>query len=151
MCDDRLRTPTLSKEHLVNMNFSRLSRTISGDGDVFYGAKKPISNSDYQIELVVIVKLDKDRGFTELFPGNDDADLPPSYRTLVEPLQLNCTDKRVPEPKGDYFDAENNFVYLRAPIAVQPIEVKDNTSPYALALNVGCGVPLPKVQGTYEA
>ena len=65
MCDDRLRTPLLSKEQLAKMNFSYLSRNLSGDGGVFYSAKYPISNSDYQFELLVVVKFDNDHALTE--------------------------------------------------------------------------------------
>ncbi|MGC1962901.1 MAG: hypothetical protein WA676_09230, partial [Candidatus Sulfotelmatobacter sp.] len=81
--DDRLRTPLLSKEQLAKMNFSYLSRNLSGDGGVFYSAKYPISNSDYQFELLVVVKFDNDHALTELFPGNNVGDLPFSYRNLV--------------------------------------------------------------------
>jgi hypothetical protein len=140
MCDARLRTPLLSKDQLVKMNFSHLSRNLTGDGDVFYGAKNPISNSDYQFELLIIVKFDNDHTLAENFPGSNLDDVPPlSYRNLVEPLQLNCTDRKVLVPKGEHYDAENNLVYLRAPITPQPIEIKDTASPYALALNLVCG------------
>ena len=82
MCNEELRTPLLSKANLLkDMKF--LIRTANGNGDIFYGPTKAISNSAYPIELVTCRSVfDMDRPFTDLFQGTA-VGLPRSFRTRV--------------------------------------------------------------------
>jgi hypothetical protein len=130
LCDDQLRTPL----SLANTKLSYLTSTTNGDGDVFYGSAKVSSDSFYQIELLFVVKYREDHAIADLFPGQTVVGLPPSYRTSAEPLQLNCTDKKVQSTKLEYFDQENNLAYLAVLTPVQSTDVKEG-SIFDLLLN----------------
>ncbi len=148
LCDDQLRTPL--SQQVANTKLSYLTNTVNGDGDIFYGPTKRISESGYQIESLFVVKFREDHGFADLFPGATIVGLPLSYRTMAEPLQLNCMDRKVQAPKMEYFDQENNLTYLAVPMpVVQPIDVKERSS-YGSLLDVICGAPVPNVGGKYE-
>lgn len=147
ICDEQLRT-SLSQQ-MANTKLSYLTTTSSGDGEIFYGPTTKSSDLAYQIELLFIIKFHEDHGFAEVFPGQTVIGLPPSYRTFAEPLQLNCTDRKVQTQKFEYFDRENNSAYLVAPFVVQPMDVQEE-SPFGLLLKVICGPAIPNVGGKYE-
>jgi hypothetical protein len=136
MCNRELRTPLLSKENLLK-SMKYLVRTAAGNGDIFYGPAKAISNSAYSIELVTAIKFDTDRPFSELFQGAV-VGLPRSYRVRADRLQVNCAQRKVQDLKFEFYDSANNWLSLTTPTPVQPIDVAQGT-PFESLLNVVCG------------
>jgi hypothetical protein len=143
LCDEKLRTPLVTSDQLASMHLTHLPTTPNGDGNIFYGPRKTISNSTYPIELLEVIKFRQDHSLAELFPGQTIIGLTSSYRMLAQPLQLNCTDHKMQIPKFEYFDAQNHLVYVTVNMVDQPIDVKVN--PFVSLLKAGCGV-----SGTYE-
>ncbi|MBX9778224.1 MAG: toll/interleukin-1 receptor domain-containing protein [Xanthobacteraceae bacterium] len=135
MCSEDMRTPLLSKQNLVK-NMKYLVRTSAGNGDIFHGATKAISDPTYPIELVTAIRFDADRPFTELFQGTV-VGLPRNYRTRADRLQLNCADKKIQDVKFEFYDADDHWLSLTTPIPVQPIDVVPGT-PFEALLNVAC-------------
>lgn len=146
MCDEQLRTPLLSEQQLTSMKLSYLGLNPNGDGDIFYGPTKTTSDSAYQVEVLFVVRSFEDHKFSELFPEQAVLGFQPSFHTLAQVLQFNCTDRKVQIPKTEYFDPVNHLIYLFAPIPLQPANVTEG-SPADSLLNVACGA---NVGGTYE-
>jgi hypothetical protein len=157
LCSEQLRTPLLSKEQIIsllrekiaNTNFSYLSPTPNGDGELMYGQKKPISNSAYQFESSFVTRFFEDQPFAALFPGKTILGLPPGYRARADRVQLDCAGKKAQFPETNYFDSETNLAYLGAPNAAPPLDIKEGT-PLAQLLSIACGAPAPGIRGTYE-
>jgi len=138
MCDEQLRTPILSEQQLTSMKLSYLGLNPNGDGDIFYGPTKTTSDSAYQVEVLFVVRSFEDHKFSELFPEQAVLGFQPSFHTLAQVLQFNCTDRKVQILKTEYFDPVNHLIYLFAPIPLQPANVTEG-SPAASLLNVACG------------
>jgi hypothetical protein len=151
LCDG-LESPLLSKEQIAKMDFTYLSNTSDGKGDIFYGPTKLTSKSDYQLELMTIIKFHQDHGFADLSPGNTVLGGPSTYRTLATLSELDCADKTIRALKLEYYDSDGDLNYLFAPQPVEPNNIPDN-SPFALLHRVVCGASVPtvvQVHGTYE-
>jgi TIR domain len=148
LCDEQLRTP-LSKQ-VVNAKLSYLAATLNGDGDIVYGPTKRIADSGYQFESSFVVRFREDHRLADIFPGQTIIGLPSSYRSLAESLQLNCEDRTLQSRKIEYFDQQNNLVYLAPLIPVQPMDGGKEGSPFNVLLSAICGAPVPKVGGKYE-
>jgi hypothetical protein len=147
-CDEHLRT-SLSKQ-LANAKLLYLTNTPTGDQDIFYGPTEKSSDTAYPLETLYVTKFHEAQNFANLFSGV--VGLPVSYRTMAEPLQLNCENRKVQVLKLEYFDLKNNLASLVAPLpnAIQPIDVKEG-SPFSMVLNAVCGAPVSKeVGGRYE-
>jgi hypothetical protein len=146
MCDERLRTPLLTKQQISGSKFSYLSPTATADGNIFYGPITTISNSDYEFELLTLLKYHRDRTFSELNSGNDIIGLPISIRSSAQILEVSCKDKKVRSPRIEQYDADGtvvNMVVARPPPALEPTR----NSPFGALLNIACGA---NVAGTYE-
>ena len=103
----------------------------------------------FQSEALIVLKFYSDHKLQELLPDKTVLGHSASYRTLAEPLQLDCKGRKVQAPKTEYYDQGNNLVYLFVPAAPQLLDPKEN-SPFAGLLNLVCGVPAINVTGTYE-
>jgi hypothetical protein len=136
MCSEELRTPLLSRANLIG-NMKYLVRTAAGNGDIFYGPTKTLSNSAHRIELVTRILFDADRSFGELFQG-PVVGLPRSYRARADLLHLDCTDRKIEDVKFEFYDSDNNWRSVTTPIPVQPIDAAQG-SPFETLLNVVCG------------
>src|SRR5947209_5265636 len=100
LCNSQLRMPLL----LNNSNLKSLGRTAQGDGDVFYGPAKSISDATY--ELKIMIKMDVDHPFTELYPsGTTIVGLPRSFRYRADLIQLTCTDRKILDLKWEHYDS----------------------------------------------
>ena len=148
MCSEQLRTPLLSKEQLADLKLKYLTFAPNGDGDMFYGLVKTISDSGYSLELLLVIRFQKIHGLSELFPAQKIVGIPFSARTLVDLVNVNCAEqKKVIVPKFEYFDPEGNLAYVvAASTPAQPLDVKD-ASPFAQLVSEVCG---PNVGGVYE-
>jgi len=149
MCDEKLRTLLRSKRHFDTMQLSYLSNTPNGDGETSYGPINPTSNSTFPIGAFLVNKFYADHGLTELFPGQNVRALPSSYRAIAEDIQISCAEKKVLAPIREYYDKDENLVYLLARRSVQPIDVKSG-SIFEILLNIACNVAATNVAGNYE-
>ena len=137
LCDEELRTPLVTKSELLSMNFTSLATTPDGRADMFYGPINFGTGSQYPNERTVVLKEHEDHKLDELFPGLTIIGLPPSYRTLVERVHVDCGESKVTIPKFEYYDASNNLVFLRAALPPWSPNVPP-TSPMALLRRIIC-------------
>jgi hypothetical protein len=147
LCDKEL-TPPLSQQ-VNDTTLKYLSGTPAGDGDIFYGPTKRLSDTPNLLESLFVVRLFQDYQLANLFQEKPILGGAKSYRTLAQVPQFNCTDRTIYVPKVEYFDSENNLVYLNVAKDIQPGDVKQN-SPFGVLLNMFCGVQARSVAGIYE-
>ncbi|MGA3304059.1 MAG: toll/interleukin-1 receptor domain-containing protein [Methylovirgula sp.] len=149
LCDEQMRSQLIAARQASEKNFSYLSSTINGDGDIFYGLPKATLNSPYQIELPVLVKLHDEHSFAELFPGQYVLGLPATgYRAFVQYLQLNCAARKIQTSSIERFDTAGYLLNFVALIPFQEIDVKAN--PFVALLKAGCAGSAPLVAGVYK-
>jgi hypothetical protein len=113
LCNDWLRTPSISKGQLKDMDFISLSSTPQGDGDLFYKiVTKPYSAVR---NYIIVAKFQQDKKFAEI-PGTSAikafGDL--TYRTMVQSLEIKCDEDKFFSIKVEYFDEKNNLVSIAA-------------------------------------
>jgi len=149
LCNQQMRTPLLLNEQIPNSDMKSLGRTAQGNGDIFYGPAKRISDATY--ELKTMIKNDVDRPVTELYPPGITVVglLPRSHRYRADLVQLTCTDRKIRDFKWEHYDSKYNLVQISLQLNPIPITAPQ-ASPFELLLGAICGAPIPKVQGTYE-
>ena len=148
LCDEQMRAELVAGRRPPN-DFSYLSSTATGDGDIFYGKPKAILNSPYQSELPTLVKFHQNHSFSDLFPGQDVIGLPKSaYSAHMEPVELDCTDRKIRISQIEYFDPNGYMLNFTAFMPAQQIDVKVN--PFVDLLAAGCANSVLQVGGTYE-
>jgi hypothetical protein len=149
LCDEELRAQLMAARRAPDNNFSYLSSTADGNGDIFYGSPKAIFNSPYQIELPVLIKLHDEHSLADLSPGQNIAGLPTTgYHAVMDTLLLNCNARKIQMPSVAYFDAMGYLMDLAAAVPSPQIDVKAN--PFVTLLKIGCAGSAPLVGGTYE-
>jgi TIR domain len=146
LCDDQLRTPLLSKQRLQSNNFTHLISTPNGDGETYYDSIKNISEGEYTKETLFITELHTEHGLQEFFVKGPVRGIAPGYRTFAEAVQLDCKSRKIVPSKFEYYDRENNLVYVAAPADVPPIAFNEG-SPLDVLLYTACG---RNFAGTYE-
>jgi hypothetical protein len=142
MCDENTKMSVISKEMFERMPLTLLSSTITGDGEIYYGPKKEISNGPYTISMPAIIKLHKGHEIAETVAKGTVLGFQAQYRTFVQPLQFDCADKKILSVLIEDLDAENNLIYLGA--IPQEFDVKAN--PFAALFAAACE---GQVSGTY--
>lgn len=138
LCHEELLTPLVTKDQLVAMNFSSLSSTVAGDGEIFYTLIDNDTNSEEQHEIIVVFKMLKDTGFVGQ-PTIPKPDMP-TYRTEVDKLLIKCDKNSFSSRKSEFYDASNNLVYLRGPDLTKEIVWENfvDGSPYAALQRIVC-------------
>jgi hypothetical protein len=96
--------------------------------------------------VLVIIKFFVDHKFTAIFPGQNILGLPEGYRSIAQPMQLSCAQRKWRASKLEYYDSGNNLAYVFAPPTVQQMDVEPY-SPLEVLMNKFC--PL-NVLGRYE-
>jgi hypothetical protein len=139
VCHEELRTPTVSKEQLGKMNFTSLSSTLAGDGDIFYEPLQNSQNIPNQKEFLFIMRFFEDRKVP--LAENVSIPEPPSYRTEIDKVRLMCAEKKLASFKNEFYDASNKLVYFLAvdPSKTNWIEIKEGTSPISTLHRIFCG------------
>jgi hypothetical protein len=127
-----MRTPLVGKQNLAKMTFTSLSRTVPGDGDMFFAADENESNADRR-EVIVVTKLHDARDLrltSHPLPG-----IAP-YRTEVSRVRVDCMAGTMSSTKSEYYDAANNLIYMYT----YATEFKDvqTASPLALLRRIAC-------------
>lgn len=157
MCDAQIRAPVFSKaqladisnEQFAKMNFSYLARSPNGQGAFFRGPKIPMQSSPDQFKVILALKYDQARPISEVLPPGSIVGHAANFVIAASDVRVNCTDRKSMLLKTEYFDPENDIVYLFAPVDPQPTGITQN-SPLALLLNTDCGAAMLDVAGTYE-
>ena len=142
MCDEDTKMSIISKDAIERMPLTLLSSTVIGDGEIYYGPKKDISNGSYTIAMPAIIKLHKDHEMAEIAPKQTILGFQALYRTLVQPLQFDCANKKVLSVLIEDLDAEGNLLYLGA--KSQEFDVRAN--PFASLFAIACE---GQISGTY--
>ena len=142
MCDDNTKSSVISKDVFERMPLTLLSSTITGDGEIYHGPKKEISNGPYAIGMPAIIKLHKGREIAETVAKGTISGFQARYRAWVQPLQFDCMNKKILSVLIEDLDAENNLIYVGA--IPQEFDVKAN--PFASLFAAACE---GQVGGTY--
>jgi Caspase domain len=146
VCNDVLRTPLFGKRDLSRMNFVPLSSTSAGDGELFYNLIGTSRATDNLSEVAIVIKNHSDK----ILPGavrNGTSEFP-TYRTQVDRIKLNCSEKKILIMKNEYFDDALKLVYLIAPdasVGSSWQEIAQN-SPIAMLQQIVCASNAVAVQ-----
>ena len=120
MCDEEIRPSVPSQ--LASMKLTYLTPSQRGDGDVFYGPKKTIAGSPYNIETWFVVKSFKERKFADIGPeiGNI-VGMPEGYYTFADTLHINCSERKQQIPMLEYLDQrKQSNIFERAGCLLSP-------------------------------
>jgi hypothetical protein len=148
LCDEQLRALLHSKAQLNNVQLSYLANAPDGDGNVLYGPIKKTSNPTFPIEVLFVDKKNGDHGLANVFPGQNVRGLPPSYRAVVQNVQINCVDRKILVPALRYYDGGDNLIYLATQSPTQPADVTKG-SIFERLLESACGASALNVTGSY--
>jgi hypothetical protein len=113
MCNEEYQTPVVTKNQLASMNFTSLSSTVQGDGEIFYVQVPKSGDTSEQVkEVIVIFKMDNDTLYK--FPPNVSVDNFPEYRTEIDVDLLRCDKNSFSTRRVEYYDSSNNLFYTSA-------------------------------------
>jgi hypothetical protein len=146
-CDESVRTSL--GEQVKNTKLTYYSGTSTGDGNIFYGPAKKLSESLYQYEVLIVTKYSQDHSVADIV-GKAVLISAQSYRSTAQLPRFNCTDRKVLIPKTDSFDAQGNLVVLNAAGTLAPFDVKGGT-PFGFVFGMLCGATGTNVSGTASA
>jgi hypothetical protein len=143
-CNEKFRSPLAHGPTTATWYISPL---VPGDTDLYSSPphKIQIMFMHYWqlLEIIEIVRS------PICCPGQEVVGLPHGYRTVVQPIQLNCNERKIETPKTEYFDADNNLVSLVAPLPAPTLDIKEGT-PLDLLFSKVCNTTSKYVAGNYE-
>jgi Caspase domain/PDZ domain len=111
-CDATLSTPLVSKKQILNMSFTSLSSTTSGDGEIFYTPARKVQADPNQLEITVVLNYLSDHNVKDFFPQGTSIPDPPSFRQEVDRILISCDTNRVLINKTEYWDASQQLVRM---------------------------------------
>ena len=138
LCNKDMRTPLVSKSELAEMKFSDLSSNTTGDGEIYYKTNKSFGGKDINL---LITKYNSDKSTSESVKTNT-AGTPHPYRTVIQIVDVNCAEPKLTVPKVEFYDSNNNLVFINAPKAPEPVNVSEN-SPFARLRKIACATTQP--------
>jgi hypothetical protein len=136
LCDERLRTPLVSKNQLASMDFSYLSPTSDPDGAIYYQPLQNEGESQTEKDVVVLIKFAKDRKVAEQAAPGSSVELG-NFSTTVNLDRISCEEKKVFVLKTEYFDASNALRYIYVANAKTWSEFEEG-SPLELLQGIVC-------------
>jgi hypothetical protein len=146
-CNEKFRSPLAHDPTTATWYISPL---VPGESDLYSSPPSPPQKiSDNVHALLAVTRNYRDRSFGDLFPGQEVVGLPHGYRTVVQPIQLNCDERKIETPKIEYFDADNNLASLVTPLPVPTLDIKEGT-PLDLLFSKVCNTTSKYVAGNYE-
>jgi uncharacterized caspase-like protein len=113
VCDEKLRTPLVSKKQLTTMSFSDLSSTSNGDGEIYYQAIQADGIPQSQRDAIVIFAQTDDHKVADIFGPGVTQDLG-TFKTAVNWDRFQCQERKVTALKSEYYDASNKLQYVFA-------------------------------------
>ena len=137
LCDERLRTSMVGKKQLASMNFTLLSSTADGSGELYY--QTIINKGEAQAEKDAIV-LNQEANIHKLSdavlaPGVTTAVELGSYKTRVQWVRLKCDVRRASVLKMELYDELENLVFL---VVGNKEQLFSETSPMAVLQRILC-------------
>jgi hypothetical protein len=138
LCHEELRAPLVTKKEVAAMNFSSLSSTTAGDGEIFYRLIRNSVSGANEKEVLLVFKMNEDTK-VNFSPEVSIPDVP-SYRVEIDRALLKCDKNKSRIDKSEYYDASNNLVYLQSMDVSKEIPWRDfeETSPFALLQRIVC-------------
>jgi hypothetical protein len=113
VCNDKLRTPLVSKAQLASMSFSDLASTANGDGEIYYQAVQGGDVPQGQRDAIVLIKQINDVDLAKAIGPDVTLELG-TYKTAVFWDRFSCQEKRFSGLKSEFYDASNKLQYLIA-------------------------------------
>jgi hypothetical protein len=138
LCNEQNRVPLVSKKQLSSMKFKSLSSTADGEGELLY--EQLTGNVENEKEVIMIYNYPKDRSIKYMFSEGVSIPDIPNYRVLVSRVKEKCTEKKWLESKAEFYDSQNNLVYVKASDPSIEPQWSDfgDTSPMAIVQSIIC-------------
>jgi hypothetical protein len=136
VCNEKFRTPLVSKKQLASMSFSDLASTPDGDGEIYFQVMQDDDVPQGQRSAIVIFKHNNDVEFpipTTLIIG--------TYKTGVFWDRFLCQEGKFSAVKSEFYDASNELKYLTAADLSKELvsgEIHEN-SPLGTLQHILCG------------
>jgi uncharacterized caspase-like protein len=108
LCHDLLHVPLVTKREVAAMNFSSLSSTTTGNGDIYYGPIRNGVNTANEKEVLLVFKMNEDTKVN--FPPEVLILDVPIYRVEIDRTHLKCDESKTRVDKSEFYDASNNLV-----------------------------------------
>jgi hypothetical protein len=156
-CDGTLATPLVSKRQMATMNFSSLSSTLDGNGEILYGSAQKSRSDPNQMEVVTVFRNFSDHNAKELFPAGTSIPDPPNFRQEADLILIRCDVNEFLITRTELWDASNQLVRMSfLPLATNTkYNNSQPTSPFAALQAIVCpkseaglGVRLAQDQGS---
>jgi hypothetical protein len=148
VCNEGMATPSVAKDRLSLMNFTSLSSTVVGDGDLFFEPLQDFGDNSNEKKLLFVFQFYDERKIQLPIEPAAIANLVnlsnlPSYRIQLDNVRLLCAEKKLASIKSEFYDASNKLVYMTArDLTVNItdwIEIKDGAqSPLASLYRIFC-------------
>jgi hypothetical protein len=113
VCNDKLRTPLVSKVQLASMSFSDLSSTPNADGEIYYQAIQSDDVPQGQRDAIVVIKQINEVEIAKIAPPNLTLELG-QFKTGVYWDRFSCQERKLSALKSELYDASNELKYLFA-------------------------------------
>jgi hypothetical protein len=140
VCDEQLRTPTITKDELSAFKFASLSSMPAGDGDLFYKIVKPkIGGSDPKVLL--ISQFHEKKKLSDASGPNTATTLQElTFIISINLLRIDCKNRRSTGIKGEYYTETNSLVGIFVADPTKPGAVADINpkSPLGLLHEIAC-------------
>jgi hypothetical protein len=160
VCDGTISAPLVSKKQMASMNFTSLSSTNGGEGEIFYRPAQKSQGDPNQIEITTVLKYSADHNVNEFFPVGTSIQDPPSYRAEVDRLLIRCDANRFAFAKTEYWNLSNQLVRMVTTdpaVNLKFVEMQQN-SPFAALQEIFCqkayagiGIRIAQVDGSTVA
>ncbi len=138
-CHQEIATPAVSKERLSKMDFTSLSSTFSGDGEMFYEPLPAQQSTQDEKRFLLVFKFFKEQEVPH--PPASTFKNFPHYVVEVDRTALKCEEGKLSAVTSEFYDRANELVYLQAQdaSALKWIEIKAIASPLSLLRRIFCG------------
>jgi caspase domain-containing protein len=140
VCNDKFRTPLVSKKQLSSMNFSDLATTPNGDGEIYYQVIQGDDVPKDQRDAIVLYVFKNDVEVASTLPALSTLKLG-TYKTGVSWNRFSCQESKFSALKTEMYDASNELKSIMiADLSKESIwtEIKEN-SPLATLRRILCG------------
>jgi hypothetical protein len=109
-CNETGATPLVSKKQMAKMDFTSLSSTTDGNGEILYGSVQKSRSDPDQVEAVTIFKNFVDHNVKDFFPAGTSIWDPPNYRYEVDLMLIRCDSTKFVIIKTEFWDSSNRLV-----------------------------------------
>ena len=139
-CNETIATPLVSKKQMTKMDFTSLSSSTDGTGEILYAPAQKSRSDPNQMEVVGIFKNFADHNVKDYFPAGASIPDPPNYRQEVDLILIRCDANKFAITKTEFWDASNRLVrivFSDPAVSVKFSEFIPN-SPFAAMQEIFC-------------